>query len=39
MDGCKRWSGRIAQVMVCAGDVGNEADVLAMFAAIKRQWG
>ncbi len=28
-----------AQVMACAGDVGNEADVLAIFAAIKCQWG
>ncbi len=28
-----------AQVMACAVDLGNEADVLAMFAAIKRQWG
>lgn len=28
-----------AQVLVCAGDVGKETDVLAMFAAIKRHWG
>jgi NADP-dependent 3-hydroxy acid dehydrogenase YdfG len=30
---------RGAQVMVCAGDVGNEAEVLAMFDAVKQQWG
>ena len=28
-----------AQVLVCAGDVGKEADVLAIFAAIQNQWG
>ncbi len=27
-----------AQMLVCAGDVGKETDVLAMFAAIKRHW-
>ena len=28
-----------AQVMACAGDVGNENEVLAMFDAVKQQWG
>jgi NADP-dependent 3-hydroxy acid dehydrogenase YdfG len=28
-----------AQVMVCAGDVGKESDVLAMFATVQKQWG
>jgi NADP-dependent 3-hydroxy acid dehydrogenase YdfG len=28
-----------AQVMVCTGDVGTESDVLAMFDAVKQQWG
>lgn len=28
-----------AQVMVCAGNVGAEADVLAIFKAIEQQWG
>jgi 17beta-estradiol 17-dehydrogenase / 3beta-hydroxysteroid 3-dehydrogenase len=28
-----------ALVMACAGDVGNEADVLAIFEAIRGQWG
>jgi NADP-dependent 3-hydroxy acid dehydrogenase YdfG len=28
-----------AKVLACAVDLGNEADVLAMFATIKRQWG
>jgi NADP-dependent 3-hydroxy acid dehydrogenase YdfG len=28
-----------AQVMVCAGDVGIEADVLAIFKTIEQQWG
>jgi 17beta-estradiol 17-dehydrogenase / 3beta-hydroxysteroid 3-dehydrogenase len=28
-----------AQMMVCAGDVGNESEVLAMFDAVNKQWG
>ncbi len=28
-----------AQVLACAGDVGKEADVLSVFAAIEQQWG
>ena len=27
------------QVLVCAGDVGNEADVLAIFKSIEQRWG